>query len=258
MGKRIVVTGRGGTGKTTFAVLMARFLAGPKLLVDADPDQHLAVMAGVDSPYGERGSGVRTISEALYELQGRKAPPDLDAMPLSEQVEYLLNLSCLYESSGFDLISLGVRWTRGCYCAPNEILRTLIPRLAQNYRFTILDSPAGVEHVNRQVFGEVDDVFAVMDPSAKSRRNTEFFRDLAQAIGFSFNNLFVVANHQFDAAGAEGLRRIGGTHFLGRIERDPLVEKCDWEGRSLWEVPESSPACPSVRTVLQRAGYLTG
>ncbi len=252
MGKRIVVTGRGGTGKTTFAALAARFLPPPKLLVDADPDQSLAAMLGIDI----RASGVRTISEALYEIQDRKASGELERMPLAEKVEYLLNLSCLFESDEFDFISLGVKWTRGCYCAPSDVLRSLIPRMAKNYSFTILDSPAGVEHVNRQLVPEVNDVFAVADPSAKSLRNTETFRDMASPIGFRYENLYVLANHRFKEGDEEPLRRLKGTTFLGRIEIDPTVERYDWEGRSLLTLDEDSPACVSVRNILRKAGYV--
>jgi CO dehydrogenase maturation factor len=254
MGKRIVVTGRGGTGKTTFAALAARFLPAPKLLVDADPDQSLGAMLGVDL----RGSSVCTVSEALFELQRRKMPKELDAMPMAERVEYLLQMSCFYESPQFDLISLGVKWTRGCYCAPNEILSALVPRIARNYAFTILDSPAGVEHVNRRVLHEVDDVFAIVDPSAKSLRNTETLRSMAPLIGFSFTNLYVVANHRFGAAGVERLRSLEGAAFAGRIEADPAVEEHDWAGRSLMDLPEDSPACVSVRHILLGLGYPVG
>ena len=175
MGKTIVITGRGGTGKTTFTALAARFLQGSKLLIDADPDQCLGVMLGVDLP----ASGVRTVSEALYEIQKGQLSPQMKAMPLAEKVEYLLQLSCLYESKQFDLLTLGVKWTRGCYCAPNDILRALIPRLAGAYEVTIVDSPAGLEHINRRVVTQAHDVFAVVDPSGKALRNAELVRSLS-------------------------------------------------------------------------------
>ena len=64
---RIVVVGRGGTGKTSFVALAARWLCEhggwPLLLVDADPDQSLAEMVGADLAK----AGVRTIAELLEE-----------------------------------------------------------------------------------------------------------------------------------------------------------------------------------------------
>ena len=50
--KTIVTIGRGGTGKTSFVVLMTKYFVDigdtPLLLVDADPDQNLGEMVGVD------------------------------------------------------------------------------------------------------------------------------------------------------------------------------------------------------------------
>ena len=45
MGKKIVATGRGGTGKSTFTSLASRFLPPPIFLIDLDPDQSLAEIA---------------------------------------------------------------------------------------------------------------------------------------------------------------------------------------------------------------------
>lgn len=252
MGRKIVVTGRGGTGKSTFAALSAALLPSSKLLVDADPDESLAAMLGVDL----QASGVHTISEALYDLQNGEAQKELKSLPLAEKVEYLLQLSCVYESAQFDLIGLGTKWTRGCYCAPNDILRVLIPHIADSYEFTLVDSPAGLEHLNRRVLSKVNDVFAVLDRSNKSLRNTRAVRDLAGSIGMEFDNLFLVANHRFPSEDVARLHEVDGATYVGKIERDPSVEQYDWEGRSLLELPADSPARLSVQAILERAGYL--
>jgi len=251
MGKTIVITGRGGTGKTTFTALAARFLQGSKLLIDADPDQCLGVMLGVDLP----ASGVRTVSEALYEIQKGQLSPQMKAMPLAEKVEYLLQLSCLYESKQFDLLTLGVKWTRGCYCAPNDILRALIPRLAGAYEVTIVDSPAGLEHINRRVVTQAHDVFAVVDPSGKALRNAELVRSLSGPVGFTYENLYLVANHRFPENQVHRLREVQGASYVGKMAHDQAVGEADWQGRSLLELPADSPACASTARILSRAGY---
>lgn len=253
MSKILVITGRGGTGKTTLAALAARFLPSRKLLVDADPDESLAAMLGADLA----ASGSKSVSEILYDIQGGKTPEELVAMPLPDKIQYLLHFSCLYEGNGFDLVTLGTKWTRGCYCAPNDVLRALVPQLAGNYDFTIIDSPAGIEHLNRQLVSQVDDILAVVDSSAKSVRNTECIRDLASAIAFRYENLYVVANYRCGAEDEERFRSIRGARFIGRIEKDEQVARFDTQGRSLLELPEDSPACRSARRVLEKAGYLT-
>ncbi len=251
MGRMAIVTGRGGAGKSTFTALAVRHLPSAPLLIDADADQSLAQLLGVDLAEQD----VNTISDVLYRLQDPKDYKDLGAMPLPEKIEYLLSVSCVYESSEFDLVTLGVKWTRGCYCAPNDVLQSVVPALARDYGCTIVDSPAGLEHVNRRIVREVDDVFVMLDPSAKALRNVRRLIEIADAIGVSYGNLYLVGNHRFSDEAGQRLEGLDGAKYLGRVEEDADVERFDWEGKSLLELPEDSPASRSVGRILQAAGY---
>jgi len=253
MGKNVVVTGRGGAGKSTFTALAARCVEDPPLLVDADPDQCLAYLLGVDLSEED----VKTISQMLYEVQDKGKLEELQSMPLVERIEYLLHMSCLYEGNGFDLLTLGVKWTKGCYCQPNNVLRNLIPELGDSYEFTFIDSPAGLEHLNRRILDRIDDLFVVMDPSSKSVREVDRLQHIADSINISVGNLYAVANHEFDEKMEKRLASLDGVEYLGRLEYDEAVLECDWNGESLWALGEDSPANTSVRSVLQKAGYST-
>ena len=129
MGKTIVTTGRGGAGKSTFVSLAARYLACPLLIIDIDPDESLSEMLGVNL----EKEGKRTILDVLFDIQKKKGYESLSSMALPDKIDFLFNSECIYESKIFDLVSLGVKWTEGCYCAPNNFLRAIIPRLAENY-----------------------------------------------------------------------------------------------------------------------------
>jgi CO dehydrogenase nickel-insertion accessory protein CooC1 len=48
MGRKIVATGRGGAGKSSFTALISRYLKPPTLLVDLDPDLSLVGMLDFD------------------------------------------------------------------------------------------------------------------------------------------------------------------------------------------------------------------
>lgn len=243
MGKLIVVTGRGGSGKTAFAALATRFLPTPQLLIDADSDQSLASMLGIDL----EESGISTISDVLYDIRtsgGDSA--NLGSMPLPQKIEYLLQMSCLYESNDFDLLSTGVKWTQGCYCFPNEILRAILPQLAKSYAVTVVDSPGGLEHMNRRIANEIDDLFVVMDPSSKALRNVERLKHISAELNITYENMYLVANHRFSDNGVKTLQQIEGTTYLGRMPADEQVEEYDWNNRSLQELPESSPALRAV------------
>jgi len=250
MGKRIVSTGRGGTGKTTFTVLAAKYLARPVLLIDIDPDQSLADMLGVDL----EKEGVRTVLDILYAIQKQEGYEELSAMPLPDKIQYLFSTECIYESKEYDLVSLGVKWTEGCYCAPNNLIKGIIPKLAQNYAYTLIDAPAGLEHLNRNVTSDVDDMFIVLDPSMKSLKNIERIQTLAREVGITYQNFYMVANYRFNDELERRIQSETGA-YLGRIEYDAQVESYNLDGKSLLELPDDSPAALSVRKVLEKAGY---
>jgi len=250
MGKKIVCTGRGGTGKTTFVALVAKYLDSHLLLIDADSDQNLADMLGVDL----QREGMRTVSEVLFDIQKSKTYKELNSMPLPDKIEYLLNTSCLYESEKFDIISIGVKWTKGCYCMPNNILRSIIPKMANSYEYIIIDSPGGLEHLNRRIVSEIDDIFVILDPSKKALRNVERMRKIASEIGIHFSNLYLIANYRFNKTTEEYIQNING-NYLGKIEYDPNLEEYSWSGKSLLELVQSSPALSSIKKILTKAGY---
>jgi len=250
---RIVVsTGRGGAGKTTFAALATKYLSPPLLLIDIDPDQSLADMLGIDLEKEE----VRTVLDVLFDIQKKQGYKELVSMPLPEKIEYLFTSECLYESKYFDLVSLGVKWTEGCYCAPNNLLRGIIPRLAQNYAHVVIDAPAGLEHLNRKVTSEIDDLFIILDPSLKSMRNIQRTRRLVTEICIKYQNFYLVANYRFTEDAEKYIRSADGI-YLGKIEPDAEVEEYNLQGRSLLELPDDSPASLSVRHILAKAGYET-
>lgn len=251
MGKRIVSTGRGGTGKSTFTTLAAKYLPPPILLIDIDPDQSLAEMLGLDL----QKEGVKTVLDVLYEIQKDIGYKELSQMTVPEKIQFAFNTECLYEGRDFDLISLGMKWTQGCYCAPNDLIRSIIPKLSANYRYTLIDAPAGLEHLNRNVTSEVDDLFLIMDPTLKSMKNIERIKRLTKEVDIKYNNFYLVANHRFDDNLENYIEDRGGI-YLGRIAYDPMIEEYNINGKSLLDLPDDSPAAISVRIILEKAGHI--
>jgi CO dehydrogenase maturation factor len=256
MAKIIVTTGRGGSGKTSFMALATRYLSSPdhpSVVIDTDSDQNLGDMLGVHL----EKENVRTISDILFDLRKGKGYEELKSMPMPQRIEYLFHSDCIYESERFDLISLGVKWTNGCYCLPNDLLRGIIPRMANSYRHMLVDTPAGLEHLNREVVSKIDDLFVILDPSMKSLKNVKRVQKLSKEIGIKYENFYLVANHKFSDDQEKYIQHIDDTSYLGKIERDPDVEEYNLIGKSLLELPEDSPACLSIKKVLGRAGYET-
>ncbi|MDY7019110.1 MAG: AAA family ATPase [Chloroflexota bacterium] len=248
MPRKIVSTGRGGTGKSTFVALMSRYLKRPSLLIDLDPDLSLADMLGIDF----REEQKRTVVEALYDSVNERKKGESPLIPVNERLESLIRSDCLYEGIGFDLITLGTKDLEGCYCFPDHLLRKIIPKLAKNYMNVVIDSPAGLEHLNRNIVPDIDDLFVMLDPSEKSIKHIKKIKDITKAIGIYYNYLYLVANYMFDESSEERLVQTGET-YLGKIEYDAEVEDYNLRGKSLRELPEDSPACLSVKMILAKA-----
>ena len=253
MARVIVSTGRGGTGKSTFVAIATKYLPPPLLLFDIDPDMSLGAMLGVDLVV----EGVSTIAEELYDIQTSKEFGTMSTVTLPDKISYMLEVNCRYESERFDLISLGAKWTEGCYCAPDDLLKAAIPRLAKNYATVVVDSPAGLEHLNRKVMSVIDDLFIIIDPSRKSIAHVERVKRITREVGTTYRRLFLVGNYEFDAVAERYLEDTGET-YLGRMDYDADLKKYNLVGQSLLDLPDDSPACQSIRKIASRAGYEVG
>jgi CO dehydrogenase maturation factor len=247
--QRIVSTGRGGAGKSTFVALISRYLKPPSLLIDLDPDLSLADMLGADFDKEKK----RTVSEALYDVVETRRSSS-GTVTVFELMESLLWSDCLYEDKGFDLITLGTKLTEGCFCFPDELLRRAIPKLAKNYANVVVDSPAGVEHLNRNVISDINDLFVICDPSEKSLKHIVRIKHIMKQVRIMYNRFYLVANHEFDEETEEYLRN-SGEIYLGKMDYDANLEEYNLKGESLLELPEDSPAPVSIRRILTKAGY---
>lgn len=133
--------GRGGTGKTSFVALVAKYFIEasntPLLLIDADPDQNLAEMMGIDM----KRAGIQTISGILFDML--ECGGTVTGISPQNRIEGGIWKHGLYEGTFFDLMAIGTKWFEGCYCMSNNALKKLIPQMTAHYQHTLIDSPAG-------------------------------------------------------------------------------------------------------------------
>jgi len=251
MARNIVSTGRGGAGKSTFVALMSRYLIPPSLLIDLDPDLSLADMLGIDF----HKEGKRTVVEALYDAVDERKRGGSPLTPVEDRFQGLIWSDCLYEGKGFDVLTLGTKDLEGCYCFPDHLLRKIISQLSKNYRNVVVDSPAGLEHLNRNIVSQVDDLFVVLDPSDKSLIHIKKIKAILKEVGTMYDHFYVLANYMFDEE-SERYFKDTGEIYLGKIDYDKRVEEYNVKGESLRKLPDDSPACRSVKRILEKAGLV--
>ncbi len=252
--KRLVSVGRGGSGKSTFVTLMTKHFVEigetPLLLVDVDPDQNLAEMVGVDL----KKEGRKTISELLLETFLEKGGTTV-GVPPSERIESQIWEKGLYEGDSFDLVAIGTKFVEGCYCLPDAALKKALEGLTRTYKHVLIDSPAGLEHLNRRVTSRVDDIFDIIDPSKKSFNHVERAYRVIKEVKIDFKNFYVVAGYRFPQKLEAEVQKNTQLPYLGKIAYDDDVEDFVLSGRSLLDLPSSSPAYVSVKRLLAGAGY---
>jgi len=239
--KKIVTIGRGGTGKSSFVALMTKYAIEkgdhPLLLVDVDPDQNLGEMVGVDMVE----EGKKTISDLLVDtfLEGGGTTV---GVPPSERIEGKIWEKGLYEGEYFDLMAIGPKWIEGCYCLPDAALKRALMRLTKTYNLVYVDSPAGLEHLNRRITSDVDDIFDIIDPSNKAFNHVQRAYKIAQEVDISFNNFYIIGGYRFPNELEDIVEKRTGFKYLGKIAYDQEVESYVLNGKSLLHLPNTSSA----------------
>lgn len=253
--KTLVTIGRGGTGKSSFTALMAKCFVetaqAPLLLVDADPDQNLAEMLGIDL----KEAGKSTIAELLVSTFIEQGGTTV-GIPPTERIESRIWENGLFESKNFDFLAVGTKWVEGCYCMPNSALKGALESLTKNYKYILVDSPAGLENLNRRITSEVNDIFDILDHSKKSLDHVKRAYKIAQEVDMKFENFYLIGGYRFPAELGKKAEEDLKFKYLGKIEADEQLDEFVLNGKSLLDLPKDNKAYLSVTNILKTLGYL--
>ena len=253
--KTLVTIGRGGTGKSSFTALMTKCFieAGqaPLLLVDADPDQNLAEMLGIDL----KEAGKSTISELLVSTFIEQGGTTV-GVPPTERIESRIWENGLFESKDFDFLAVGTKWVEGCYCMPNAALKGALESLTKNYKYILIDSPAGLENLNRRITSNVSDIFDILDHSKKSFDHVKRAVRIAKEVDMKFDNFYLIGGYRFPPELGKQAEADLKFKFLGKIAEDEQLDDYVLNGKSLLDLPTDNKAYVSVKAILKTLGYL--
>ena len=253
--KTLVTVGRGGTGKSSFTALMAKAFIdakqSPILLVDADPDQNLAEMLGVDLKEAGKSTIADLIVSTFIESGGTTV-----GVPPTQRIEARIWEKGLYESPNFDFMAVGNKWVEGCYCMPNSALKGALESLTKTYKYVIVDSPAGLENLNRRITSNVNDIFDILDHSKKSQDHVRRAYKIAKEVDMQFENFYLIGGYRFPPELGKKAEEDLKFKYLGKIEADEQLDEFVLDGESLLDLPNTNKAYLSVKKILENLGYL--
>ena len=249
----IAYTGKGGSGKSTLAALTIRAIYENKpgtsiLAVDADPNTTLNYLLGV-----KLEKTVGDVREML--ATGKTKPPE--GVTTEDYLRVLIN-ETIVETDKFDLIAMGRGEGPGCYCYVNHLLRKVLDELAWEYDYVVMDAEAGLEHISRRTTRDVDVMFIVVDPAARSVLTAKRIRELVNQLENRCGRLEVILNRVKPGVKEKLEEKVKeeGFEVAGAIPEDPLVAEFDLEGKPLTQLPSNSPAYKAVKEILTRARIL--
>lgn len=248
MGFNIAVAGKGGSGKTSIASLVIRYLknkgGGPILAVDADPNANLGESLGFSM--GQTiGSIIASFNEEKINIP--------QGMTKEAYLEFKLN-NVIIESTGLDLVTMGRGEGPECYCYPNLILRKFVDALAQNYAYLVMDNEAGMEHLSRRTTQNIDALIITSDHSVKGIRTIARIRDIVAELKLVVKRELIVINFvptNIDPLLKEELDRLKITPTT-TVPLDEEVRRYDLERKSLFDLPDTSKAVIAVNDLMDR------
>lgn len=245
----IAVTGKGGTGKTTFTAIASKLLISRglhPLVIDADPPVSLALAMGVeDLPT------VGDLRQRLIEDPGEKRRIG------DRHIKDVLIEEALAELPDFSFMAIGRSEGPGCFCGINELLKYGIESLSERYELTLIDCEAGIEQINRRVLSDIDTLIIVSDPTIKGLKTAAHLENIAQVHGVNGTVRILLVLNRMANGDAELLGKVdeSGLDLAGTIPLDRNVSDFDRAGRPILELPDDAPSVRAVSKILDRLGY---
>jgi CO dehydrogenase maturation factor len=237
---KIVVAGKGGTGKTTISGTLARGLARSGhdvLAVDADVNPMLGLTLGL---------GIQGTEDLAAVRQGLR----------DGEVEHRPTVQDMVDSFGADAPD-GVRVVvasrmdapdSGCGCCgvnPDEMLS----ELDSAGRTVLGDLEAGVGVLSRMAPGSIDVVLVVANPTAKS---IEVARRATQTPAAREGRVVVVANRVRNDDDLALIRDALGEYEIVTIPEDAVIASADAEGVAPLDLDDAAPGVQAIISLGER------
>ncbi len=252
----IAVAGKGGTGKTTVASMVIRYIAehklGAILAIDADPSSNLHSVLGLE--LGETVGGIREDMRDEMQPSASMASTMPGGMSKQDYLDYQVRMA-LVEGDVVDLLAMGRPEGQGCYCAANHLLRNIMDRMSRAYDYVVMDNEAGMEHISRRTTRDVDHLLIVTDPSQRGVEAARRIVEMIPGLEVNIGSVHLIVNRlwseEMPQPLADAVAAIG-VEVVGAIPNDPLMAEFDLAGRPLVQLPADAPVVRAVYQVTER------
>ena len=242
----VALAGKGGTGKTTLAGLLVKYMVksgkAPVLAVDADCNANLNEVLGLKLE--------NTLGNAREDMKKGNVP---SGMTKDIFMEMRLE-EAIVEGEGYDLIVMGQPEGAGCYCAANTLLTNFLDRLQDNYPYLVMDNEAGMEHISRLTTQNVDILLVVSDTSRRSIQAAVRISKLARELNIVVGKTCAIIN-QIKEPPPEVVRNIlkdGGLDLAGTVPTDDSIYEFDLAGRPTIELPEDNQSVQAAYRIFDK------
>ncbi len=233
---KVLVCGKGGSGKSTIAALLAKSFARRGygvLVVDSDESNYgLHRQLGLELPsyfMGYFGGKKEMISRMM------KAFPKGEKIDLFEEKWGLADIpgDYLTQKDGIRLLAIGKiqDFGEGCACPMGALSKMFLDNLdTTGNEAVIVDTEAGIEHFGRGVEQGCDVILAVLDPSYESLQLSKKIDEISQKIG---KTLYFVLNRVNPERRAAMLEFLGEEKVAASISEDEEIFRAGLAGEEI-------------------------
>lgn len=231
----IALAGKGGTGKTTMAGLLVKYLVEkgktPVLAVDADANANFNEVLGLEVE--ETLGGAR---EEMKKGFSNGMTKDLFIEMKTQQA--------VIESTGFDLIVMGRPEGSGCYCAANSLLTQFLDKLIDNYAYSVIDNEAGMEHISRLTTNDIEVLLVVSDPTRRGIQAAARIVELTEQLSLNIARKLLILNKAKEGQNQAILNAVKDYNLdlVGIVPEDIGVQEFDLNGRPTTELEKNNKA----------------
>ena len=235
---RVVVTGKGGVGKTTLTAMLARRMARRGyhvLALDADPQMNLPYALGIEPGVARRLVPLSENADYVEEKTGIRPGEGWGLFfRLNPDVDDVVDRFGVRGPDGVRLLVMGntVQPAAGCLCPENALLASVTNAMSLRHDEAILmDTQAGFEHFGRALAKGFRHAVVVTDPTFNGLQVALRAAQLARELGIDAVHLVVNrARNALDFERSLGrLDAEGGFPFTSRhwLPTDPLLPRVE-------------------------------